>query len=312
VLPIIAGGKMATQETRGWIWTQQEKDSVTTWKTEVRKHQNRIAEQTKRFRESVPEYASEAAAVSKPFLDLAQELVTFTEGVQRRKYQPFSPETVNEMLNEMRLRLEEWLAFMHGPDVRNAIADANKRIGAQRRAVQKQQRNARKEREELLHSEQFTGILDGHVSYLVKAAADMAALARAMHHSGPFGEEEDVPILERLLLIHFVRSTYESRPANRAALAAFISSTPKPTMEAVLKRAVYLLVEDLLLNPSELHTLLHTVWVLEKVTLYFTVTFQTFWGTIVVWQKEMLTPKSLDHNLFTILGNDYSLESQPK
>ena len=82
--------KMATKNSRGWIWSQKEKEDAKVWKTWVRNQSKKLKEQVRRFKEFVTDFAEEAANVAQDFLSAANTLLEIDVRCSGRKYQPVS------------------------------------------------------------------------------------------------------------------------------------------------------------------------------------------------------------------------------
>lgn len=134
---------MATQAEKGWMWTLEEKRWIKTWKRQVQSKSKWLTEQVNRFQNELPAFADEAAKSAQSYLRTAKALLTLAEGANRRTYLPVSPDEAKQLLYGSEDHLLAWSAFSRRPDLQAAIRDANRKIRAQKRALQKQRREGR-------------------------------------------------------------------------------------------------------------------------------------------------------------------------
>jgi hypothetical protein len=198
----------------------------------LQEHYRLLAAQLAHLQAQLPTLADEAAAAASPFLDEARSLLAQSEESPLRRGLPLSPEEVALAWCRATEYLPRCTGFLRRPDVRAGLAETKK----QRRAVRDEAALVRQ-----VARQQLWGQIDSP-GFLHRSADETLAMIRdTLANGAPFagyGAATDGPILERLLLIYFIRATCSLQPQRAAALRAFAVGYPRPVMDAILQYAL--------------------------------------------------------------------------
>lgn len=118
---------MATQHKRfGWHWSSEERDTrkKIIWGT-IRRL-NTLQEQLRRIQQLLPQFAEIASAALEPALELLKQLKLLDIRNNGRKYQPLSPEEVDEWIREVPQKLELWIELQQSPHFIKAVQERNR------------------------------------------------------------------------------------------------------------------------------------------------------------------------------------------
>jgi hypothetical protein len=139
---------MAVKEQNGWVWTEQEKQWIKTWKPYVQFQSKKLTTQVDRFQKGLPKFADEAAKAAQSYLRAAKALLTLAEQAKSRPYLPVSPEEAKQLLYGFEDQLLPWKAFTRCPEVQAAILAHNRALQKKRREPRSHRQEAREERSE--------------------------------------------------------------------------------------------------------------------------------------------------------------------
>lgn len=304
---------MAHLEKRGWVWNSDEKQWLRGSKTKLKRQQRQVSEQVRRFGERLPSLAKEASRVAQPFLDTAKVLLSLGGRTGDRKYQPMSPDDAKTKLEDAERALVAYADFTSREDVRDAIAEANKRTRTKEREFKKEVRQAKQQILDQLDSAEFDATMDAQVSELMKSAETTAALAQSLLRE--YGQPADLPILQRFVLVKFVIQAHEFSPDRRDEMRRFVHSGQIPGIRDVLKQTLHLLIRD-----DATHKLRHAARGLPKLEFldpevemvaYVQSAFTALLAEIDDWQEKGISPKDISREHFELFGVDYSLLGMP-
>lgn len=304
---------MATQETKGWIWTPEEKQWIKSWKRDVLTAYKRIAEQVDRFQTAVPAFADEAASTADPIITEAQVLLDLAKGAARRKYQTLSPDEARKRLNDGKEQLKAWKAFTNRPDVQAAICDANRQIGAQKSAQRKKRREARVQMEQQFKSTEYAQVLDYYVDEVFKETAKFVALGQGYPFIGFEGTDDDRPELQRLMVVHFIRACTMFCDPVHTAVEQFVQRQPPPTLKEVLRHTIDKVIQDHCNYPLSARSGSGPQKSIQEVIIdYIQDAYDWLLQTNEQWKNEGRTISSVREEYFTLFDVDYSPAAQPE
>jgi len=295
---------MANQEKRGWVWDDGEKAWISSWKQEVRGMCTRINNQLVRFQDYLPAYYDEARKVADPYLNLADDLLYLDGRASGRKYQPMSPEEAKVSVNRLPSLFQEWTKFMNRQDITKAIQEKNKKIQKTNRDIKKKEREAKAEVFETLESEEYQKKLKAMIESVINKAGQVIPLSKGILNPVKL-DKSDKKILQRLLLVHFVRFTYEFHPERQGQLKNFLEEHPEGTLKDIMRQAVYLVIKSHIKNPSSLSS------PQEHIESLFASAFESLSLSMSEWKDKNQSIKRIGPGYFTILGEDFSLKAKP-
>lgn len=298
---------MASKEPKGWVWTDEEKASTKSWKRRLRTNHDKIAEQLRRFQHSLPALADEAGEAARPVLERARPLLDLVGAIERRRYQGLSPQEVEADLAEVSKGLALWNAFLSRMDVQVAIQAANRRERLARQSAQRATDQAIHQALQHLETPEYAATLDANLKLLMDYTTGVARMTRSLPSSSPaYGDREDEPYLQRLLLIYFVGYACVDDRARIRELREFVAATPSPSFREVLRKALYLLdrasATSSPLLPSNSASLFSLA--LNSAT-------EGFRSRVEEWRKNELVPRHFGPEHFQLFGISYSLDAHP-
>jgi len=291
---------MATRGKNGWAWTSEEREWVKTWQRDVYRQQREISEQLSRFEDMLPNMAAQASLAARPFMVACRPLLAIDARRGGRKHQPVSPEEAKEKLEDAGKGLVEWEAFLDRPEVSEAIEEANADI----RTTRLKAREAKRQALERIEQSEFTAAVEAKALDVVNLANYYAQSAQ---FATGYGTARDLPTLERLFLIQFIRLSFEGDSTKTADMKRFVSSEPKPPLADVVAHALYLLtkgavqrwpnVDDADMNPIG-----------KNISL----AQQRLHESIARLMEQGVAPEFTSRREFSICRKDYSTETKPK
>jgi hypothetical protein len=222
---------MAIHKKRGWIWTDEDKEWVHTWQRSVDRRAKQVAEQARRFAESVPEFAGEAEAMAARMAQSTRRLVEIDGRRNGRKYQQISPADARAALTDTEASWTSWTTFMGRADVRAAVNRANRAIRDSRQVYRAAVDTAvaafveRAEGPEFAEEmRRWAGEIDTYAEALAWAAGSLVDGCDATMRQD----------LKRVLLVRFIRLL--ASDANLGdRLGQFLSTVPPPAFRALLE-----------------------------------------------------------------------------
>ena len=289
------------------IWNQEKKDWLKTWQPKLRRDVNKLTEQVARFKQALPQFAEQAERAAQAALESGWELLGLS---WKNKFNPLSPEEADARLSAVKKEFAAWADFTGRSDISKAIAGVNRKVVGIKQARQQELRKA--EQIFLAHVEtiEFQKSVASMAAAMLGQFEEMAEMARRL---GDYGTEEESPILQRLLLLQFVRSTHDFDPKVREAVARFLSANPSPNPEELLQCAIRsVMVEttkELLKRPRPLIPGLNEPKSL--IAIYQGQAFESLLNGMKEWKKDGVILAALDSGFFKVQGVDFSLGAKP-
>jgi hypothetical protein len=161
-----------------------------------------------------------------------------------------------------------------------------------------------------VNTDEFQKSVRGTVAMIMEHLKDMAAMARSLKS---YGNEDDLPVLQRLLLVHFVRATYDFDPPVKETIARFLSTNPSATTEDLL----VCVVRSVTIETTKRH-LQHPRSFMpgfndpkSHIVTYLGQVFEGVVDSIGKWQKQGINPTGISKGYFTVQGVDFSLSAKP-
>ncbi len=302
---------MAVKEKRGWVWTAKEKAWIKSQKRKLKKWHDHISEQVKRFEKAVPTLVPEASQVAQPFLATASALVSLAESAERNKYQAMSAEQARLRLRDVEGSLSDWKKFTERPDVHASVTDFNKFQRSKKREHQEHVRKLQGRITEIFGTEEVSVALDAKVANLLQSVSALISTAQGLVK---YGSATDGKILQRLLLVHFVRNAYSPRPKIADALADFIHARPR-TMRDILKQMFWLMLKGealFALKKPDVHRSIVATRGQDPMAIPLSMAYGGVMKSMGHWKKQRVRPQSIEKGYFEILGSDFSLEAKPE
>ena len=288
------------------VWNEERKDWLKTWQPKLRREVNKLTEQVSRFKQELPHFAQQAEDVSQPALESGWQLLRLS---WKNKFNPLSPEEADAQLTLVRDKFAAWANFTRRSDISQAITGANKKVIAIKRARQDELRKAEQTFLARVETREFQNSVETMADAMLIQFNEMADMARKLEN---YGTEEDLPALQRLLLIQFVRSTYDFDHQVRAAITRFISANPSPSPENLLKCAIHNVIvettKSLLKSPRTVMPGVNDPKSL--MATYQGLAFESLLKGMMEWKKSGMTPASLDKGFFTVQGIDFSMDKK--
>jgi len=288
------------------VWNEERKDWLKTWQPKLRRDVNRLTEQVSRFKQVLPQFAQQAEDVAQPALKSGWQLLRLS---WKNKFNPISPEEADAQLSLVKEKFEAWTDFTRRTDISQAIAGVNKKAVAIKRARQAKFKEVEQIFLAHVETQKFQKSVEAKANAMLIHFNEMAKLARKLEN---YGGEEDMPTLQRLLLIQFVRSTYDFDPEVREAIARFISANPSSSPEDLLKCAIHSVIvettKSLLKSPR---TVVAGVNDPESlIATYLGLAFESLLKSMKEWKNAGVTPATLSIAFFTVQGIDFSVNKK--
>lgn len=260
------------------------------------------AEMVQRFKDSVPEFGAEVQRMAGPLVQDGNALLAL-DG--RYKVQRLSYEAALKSLDVVNSRFDELEAFLRRQTVQAAIKKANRSIQQQRRG---HRLAAQQAIDSALNSEQYADKLKQFVEQRLAHAKQAAELAQGV--SG-FGDNRDLPILERYLLVDFVRAYCEFNRERRQAIRQFVRTEGHQDIGGVIEFVITSIVRESLtqqaLKPKAYAPAVSGPAV--RWDTYESSAFEGLLKRIDQWKAAGVGPSGIESCLFTIEGVDFSLDA---
>lgn len=285
---------MATRESRGWVWTDSERESIKTWQRKLQnRHDTLVIEQLRRYQRDLPQFVADAEAAAKPFLDACRPLLALNGRRAGRKFQAISPEEAQAALASLAAKFQVWAEFTNRPEVVAAIRSFN----AEQRALE------RRDTEQLaaaLASPDFTRVIDARTRQ-VEEYIELAVVALLL--PGDDYEEADRVALRRLALVHVIRLASSDSDLRRAAVARLVAAEPPPPLEVVLRAALDRLVRD----TAAAHLKGKARLPVDVIAALLSGASFRLGHSVAGWRRAGVRPRDLPASCFALLGVDYSV-----
>ncbi|MFA6954313.1 MAG: hypothetical protein WC538_00415 [Thermoanaerobaculia bacterium] len=293
---------MAEQQKRGWVWGDQER--LPEKLDGVERKADRVRIQMKRFAEAVPDFAAAAGEVGQAFIESAKPLVALWKA-RKNKYRPLSPEEATLALENVHRAEEAWDRFMRRKDVQSAVGEVNRGVRAQQRHFRSSVADARNEALARLELPEFRTQFREHVAKTLEQALLAADTAIALG----FGGREHRELLRRLLLVSFVRNTYDDCEELAETLDAFIRRTPAGSMTDVALEAALNLFRHEISGFDPRRPKLGGPY--DGIFACIHAAMESLMQSARKWADEGKTPEQIEAGYFTILRHDFSLIARP-
>ncbi len=287
---------MAKKEKHGWIWDEQEKELILSLKSKLRTRCLQLNTQLSRFEESLPAYSEEANNTAKPYLNLADELLSLDGRTAGRKYQQMSPEDVRGALKRLEILYQAWVLFTNRADIQEAIRERN-------RDMRKEARGFKSAALKKIESEEYKNQLEMITDALIVQAGQVVPLSGGFLSPSKL-DKKDKEILQRLLLVHFVRFSYEFHADRKEQMRKFLEAHPEGTLKDVITHAVYIVIKSHILKSSPM------ISPQKHIQSLFLNSFEGLTRSFAEWRDKKQSLKKLDKDYFTILGADFSLTAK--
>jgi hypothetical protein len=286
------------------VWSEERKDWLKTWQPKLRRDVNRLTEQVSRCKQALPQFAQQAEDVARPALESGWQLLRLS---WKNKFNPLSPEEAETQLSLVKEKFAVWTDFTRRSDISQAIAEVNKKVVAIKRARQEELRKAEQIFLARIETLEFQKSVEAMAAAALDQFKEMAEMARELEK---YGTEEDLPVLQRLLLVQFVRSTYDFDSQIREAVSRFLSANPSPSPEDLLKCAIRSVIVEttksfLKKGPRTLMPGVNDPKSL--IATYQGLAFESLLNGMKEWKKDGVTPAALHSGFFTVQGIDFSM-----
>lgn len=289
------------------VWSEERKHWLKGWQPQLRRDLNRLTDQISRFKVALPQFAAQAEQVARPILQSGLQLLRLS---WNNKFNPLSPEEAELAFKEFKENFLAWAHFTTRPDVSQAIADVNTAVQDAR--IEQREAAAQAERQFLqeTNTEHFERRLEGISTNFTQHLRDTASLAMGINQ---YGKAEDLPIIQRLCLVNFVRFCYDCDPRVSEALKRWLESNPAAEPNELLKSALRSVIIETTLGyvrrPRGFVRGLNDP--MSRVESYLGQVFTSVSMGMKVWKAEGLTPRNIGKGYFTVQGVDFSLDAKP-
>lgn len=132
---------MAIKESKGWVWTPEEREWLCKTNGNFIKQWCRISESVKRFRKYLPDYAIQARTAAQPFLRANKNFRKFAyQKLMSKIFRPMPPEAVKPKISSVENKMQQWKEFIGRADVQGALRRHNRKAGEHNRKIVKLRR----------------------------------------------------------------------------------------------------------------------------------------------------------------------------
>jgi hypothetical protein len=285
---------MATHEKRGWVWTPEEREWVKTWQRKLQNRYDKMLGQLRLYERQLPQFADDAKEAARPFLEACKPLLALDPRKAGRKYQDISPEGAKEGLERVNAAVEQWNQFAR----RHDVAGAANELSATHRA---RQRQAEQELARHLASPEFSRQIDEWVRQVTRHAN---MWVDGMH-SGY--DQEELAVLRRLVLVHFIRFTCDGSERRGREAADFANAEPSPSTADLLHKAL----EELVRDQAAEHVKKGSFSPSYVVQALLAGACTGLDRSVKEWKEKGIGPRDLPRDYFTVRGVDYSVAANP-
>jgi len=289
-------------------WSDEKKEWLKTWQPKLRRDANKLTEQVSRFKTSLPQFAEDAERASQPFLESCRLLLQLS---WKNKFNPLSSEEAEAEFSKMHEKFLVWVDFMKRPEVSEAISHVNREGRTARRIQHRSLQQAEQAVLAQVEGDEFTCALQKKVASVIEQFHEMAGMVRGLKD---YAREEEVPILQRLMLIHFIRFTYDFVPSIKDGIARFLADNASATVEELLGFAIHsVIVEATMRRLRDPQSFMPGVN--DPDSLIVGYVGQVFDGTLRAidgWSERGIAASDIDKSYFTVLGVDFSLSAKPR
>jgi len=307
---------MATREKRGWVWTDAEKQWVKNHKRRWLAEHKSVTTQLERFAKSLPMLLKEVSEAARPLVTAFDDLLRLDGRVDGKKYQHMSPEEARDKDDALTSHRKELNAFLGRSDVQQAIGNANKIIRELKRAAHAEKERQLNQLEDLIESPWFDDVVDRHFERILRQTAEYGGLAQgiaqlSLPESHPTVDDKTS---ERLILVHFVRYTYEFNPERRGAIQTFLAQ--KLGMKELVRFAIRICLSHGLRTRARDGSLESAqrmgLGPSNEIEILLANAIGGLGGIMKDWLSKGQQPLVIDKKFFAIQGADYSLEAIPE
>jgi hypothetical protein len=297
---------MATKHNR-FIWSEDKKDWLKTWQPGLRRNVNRFSKQLSLFKQVLPDFAQEAEIAARPYLESGWLLLHLS---WKNKFNPLSPESAEAKLSRLNESLASWTDFTSRPDVARAVAGVNAKVQNDKRERQEALRNSEQAFLAYTNSDQFTEDITKMAATVMEKIQTVTAVA--MDLSG-HGTPEDLPLLERLCLVQYIRMMHEFNPRVREAVAQYLSTNASGTMRDLLSFTL----RSVIIETTRGHLQRPDLFVPDvndaklRIIVYLGRVGERLVALTKQWKESGVTPVEIDREFFTVQGVDFSLDVKP-
>jgi hypothetical protein len=170
---------------------------------------------------------------STPFLEAGWRLLRLS---WKNKFNPLSPDEAEVEFSQIRHKFAIWTNFTNRADVSESIDGVNRLAQAKSQEQRKAARQAEQAFLAYIESDEFARTIQKTAATVTERLNEMAVFARDL---GEYGNEDDLPVLRRLLLVvHFMRATYDFDPAVEQAVARFLTTHSSASSEELLTSVI--------------------------------------------------------------------------
>jgi hypothetical protein len=196
----------------------------------LKRHRKVLSEQLRRFRTQLPQFAHDAEAAARPFLEQCKVLERIDCRKSGRKYQLVSPADAAGRLREATTLASKWTAFCNRPDVVVAVRAHNK-------AAKNAERFSRERTAEQLADPGLPG-------QLLKIWEKMKVMGLLIFNARGASWSHSHDELERLLDHRLIATTAASNGSARERLRAILARRDSSCVRQALEVVARVLVEN--------------------------------------------------------------------
>jgi hypothetical protein len=231
-----------SEKKERFTWSAQEKDWLKTWQPKLRRDLRKLGEQVKRFEQAIPTLAVEAKEAADPFLTHGWKLLELS---WKNKYNQLSREEAESEYKKINEKFDVWAAFVGRKDVSSAVREVNRTVQVNKRDYQKALRDAEDQIRAYACEPAFDKLIQKDVEAVEDGVRMMAQLTMTLKK---VGTDQEIPILERLILLAFVRTTYDFNRQKSDAMREILTANPPATTRDLLACTVKVLRIDAMLH----------------------------------------------------------------
>lgn len=296
-----------TEKNSRFIWNEEKKNWLKTWQPKLRRDVNKLTEQVSRFKKALPHFAQEAENAAQPFLESGSLLLRLS---WKNKFNPLSPEEAEVEFNKIREKFALWTAFTNRTEVSQTIAEINRKV----QTAKREQQTAWKEAERLflthINTEEFEKSIQSQAATVTEQLKQMAILAISL---ASYGHKEDLPVLQRLLLLHFVRSIYDFDPPVKEAVAHFLSENPSAKAADLLM----CVIRSVIVERTKSHLQRSRSFIpgfndpISHIAACRRQVLEDGLKLFKKWKEQGTTPTGINKGHFMVQGYDFSLTAKP-
>lgn len=229
---------MAESTTRGWRWTEDEKAWARTWHSRIERERKSLADQLGVFDRALPECADEARRLSTPIIEAAECLSRVDPRRHGRMYDPLSVDEARQFLETLGRAEAAFAGFISREDTAAAIA----RLRRSTRAAKKQRADAERQVGDYVLGPKFDVDLERVTDHVIDQAETSVPLFCL---TSGFTLDEDAQLLQRWVLVLFVRTAFLVRAERRAHVRSALRDGQKANdLRGILRETIRIIIHE--------------------------------------------------------------------